>query len=239
MPSTTDEYGIPLRGSALHIAYYVNCEPSTLAEAILGPGASIDWRSPVAAQRFVEFKDRDFLAAVDRAGLGDELQEWWPASGPRWDALGIAAEDGTVILVEAKANVPEIADGPACASGSSGTDQGLANRQQISDALDATRHHFGATDADLDVWIDSHCYQRANRLAHLCFFENLGVPARVVNVYFTGDATHIATSQAEFDEQRRGDADAMGLTGAPIASEVGIYLPTRRDAYAKLRELTS
>ena len=140
MPSDADEYGIPRHGSALHLAYYVNCDPDALSEAIAGVHgtAPIKWRSPVADQRFIEFKDRDFLEAVGRCDLAGELARWWPASGPRWDALGVTS-DGGVVLVEAKANVPEIANGPACGAGSSGSAKGLDNRAQIARALVATR----------------------------------------------------------------------------------------------------
>lgn len=53
MPSDVDEYGIPRRGSALHLAYYVNCEPETLDAAVLrDDAASVGWRSPLAEQSF-------------------------------------------------------------------------------------------------------------------------------------------------------------------------------------------
>ncbi len=105
MPSDTDEHGIPRRGSALHLAYDVNCDPEALSGAIAGANgaASIEWRSPLADQRFAEFNDRDFLVAVDRGDLAAELVLWWPESGPRWDAIGVRSEGG-VVLVEAKAN---------------------------------------------------------------------------------------------------------------------------------------
>src|SRR4051794_29488356 len=114
MASDVDEHGIPLRGSALHIAYYVNCQREALAASIGAQGSppAIEWRSPMAEKSFAEYKDRDFLGAVDRAGLADDLSKWWPDSGPRWDALGVDLGSGAVILVEAKANLPEIANGP-------------------------------------------------------------------------------------------------------------------------------
>lgn len=193
MPSDVDTQGIPLRGSALHIAYYVNCEARSLTDAIFGPqsAASIEWRSPLVTKGFAEYKDRGFLEAVDRGALADALSKWWPDSAPRWDALGVVRETGGVILVESKANVPEIANGPRCGPGSSGSRQAVANRQQIEQALAATRKHFRVSDEAADAWINSHCYQYANRLAHLCFFERLAVPARLVHVYFTGDKTRI------------------------------------------------
>src|SRR4051812_948430 len=100
MPSDKDDHGIPQRGSALHIAYYVNCEPEALNPAVLGSAndASIAWRSPLAARRFEEYKDYDFLAAGERTALGGDLRAWWPKTGPRWDALGVVVATGAVVL---------------------------------------------------------------------------------------------------------------------------------------------
>lgn len=161
MPSDVDDHGIPRRGSALHLAYYVNCEPESLDAAILGREIRIDWRSPLSVDRFVEYKDRDFLEALGVQRLAADLASWWPPSGPRWDALGVAAvQDGQMlVLIEGKANIPEIANGPACGSGSSGSEQGFANRQQIAKALSATRKWLGTSEGAADAWISSHCYQ--------------------------------------------------------------------------------
>jgi hypothetical protein len=142
-------------------------------------------------------------------------------------------------LVEAKANIPEIANGPACDSGSSGSERGLANREQITRALAATREHFGVSDDAEAIWVDTHCYQYANRMAHLCFLERLGVPALLAHVYFTGDVTHIATSADEFDVQRADDAQAMGLADMTIPSAVATYLPAVPDAYERLRAVVT
>jgi|tagenome__1003787_1003787.scaffolds.fasta_scaffold20221750_2 hypothetical protein len=101
MSSEVDEHGIPLRGRALHIACYVNCEPKLLSAAVLGrrSAASIVWRGPLAARHFAEYKDRQFLTAVDRGELAEQLAEWWPESGPRWDALGIVEQTNEVVLL--------------------------------------------------------------------------------------------------------------------------------------------
>jgi len=113
MPSEVNEHGIPARGSALHIAYYVNVAPAEL-DATLGEQLLIEqpiqWVSPLASDRFVEYHDRAFLEAVGQGGLGAALEAWWPRGGAHWDALGVAA-DGAVVLVEAKANIAEMTSG--------------------------------------------------------------------------------------------------------------------------------
>lgn len=151
----------------------------------------------------------------------------------------MVADTGRVVLIEGKANVPEIAHGPSCGSGSSGSEQGLANRRRIERALAATRKHFGVPEENADAWINSHCYQYANRLAHLCFLERHGVPALLAHVYFLGDETHIPTTAAQFEQQRKADAEQMGLAAASISSATSSYLQAHANAYAQLRALAA
>jgi hypothetical protein len=241
VPSDLDDRGIPRRGSALQIAYYVNCAADVLTAAVAASGgpASIDWRSPLAAQAFGEYKDREFLKAVSQETLASELGAWWPDSGPRWDALGVAGQTGGVVLVEAKANIPEIADGSPCGSGSSDSQQGSANRDQIAAALDRTRERYEISPDFAAAWMETHCYQYANRLAHLCFFELHGVPSVLAHVYFVNDTTHLPTTARQFDDQRAADRKAMGLADARIDGALAIYLPAVPTAYDRLRALTN
>lgn len=66
----------------------------------------INWRSPLAADDYAEYRDDTFLELL---GIGDRcsLDSFWPRGGPQWDALGIA-EGGDLVLVEAKAHVNEL-----------------------------------------------------------------------------------------------------------------------------------
>jgi len=238
VPSDRDERGIPRRGSAAQLAYYVNCAPDVLTAAFAAAGgpAVIDWRSPLASERFVEYKDRDFLGAVDQQALSEELLAWWPDSGPRWDALGLAVP-GAVVLVEAKANVPEIANGPPCGSGQSGSERALANRGRIATALTCTREQLGVSERYASAWMETHCYQYANRLAHLCFFTQQGIPAVLAQLYFLNDTTHIATAATQFHEQRIADREIMGLAGIEPAGALEVCLPAVPAAYEQLRAL--
>jgi hypothetical protein len=239
VPSDRDERGIPRRGSAAQLAYYVNCAPDVLTAAVAAAGgpAVIDWRSPLVAERFEEYKDRDFLRAVDEQALSVELLAWWPDSGPRWDALGRAAAPGAVVLVEAKANIPEIANGPPCGSGQSGSERALDNRGRIVTALTRTREQFGVSERYASAWMETHCYQYANRLAHLCFFTRQRIPAVLVHLYFLNDTTHIATAATQFHEQRIADREIMGLAGIEPADALDVYLPAVPAAYERLRAL--
>ena len=73
-------------------------------------------------------------------------------------------------------------------------------------------------------------------MAHLHFFRQRGEHAWLVNLYFTGDTTHISTTQSEFDQQRSRDATDMQLDPSGVAGSVPVFMPAQPDAYALLRE---
>ena len=138
----------------------------------LGPGA-IDWVSPLPPT-FEEFHDAAF---VNQLGLGahvaQDLKTFWPASGPRWDALATTG-GGKKILVEAKAHIAEIAS------------QGCTATAPKSIAL--IEASLAAVKGDLKVdpkadWMGP-LYQHANRLAHLWWLRDQGVDAELVFLYF-------------------------------------------------------
>ncbi|MCA1701621.1 MAG: hypothetical protein LC790_23110 [Actinobacteria bacterium] len=238
MPSEVDEHGIPARGTALHIAYYVNVAPVEL-DATLGEQLLIEhpiqWVSPLVSDRFAEYHDRAFLEAVGQGGLGAALEAWWPRGGAHWDALGVAA-DGAVVLVEAKANIAEMTSGAGSQAGRTGSPKALANREQIAQALRETRQAMGVHDSE-DSWMSTHCYQHANRLAYLQFLKAQHVPARLAFVYFIDDHTHIPTPRAHFDAQRQADARALGIDAIELPDVAGVYLPAIAGAHERLRAL--
>jgi hypothetical protein len=222
------------------MAAYVNLVPEKLNHAIgdLATGASdVQWTSPLAEDGFAEYWDAAFLERIGQGALAEDLAEFWPTGGAHWDALG--RSDRGVVLVEAKANIPEIANGSPCAAGKSGTEAALDSRQKISDALAATRKSLSVNETYASVWIDTHCYQYANRLAHLHFLRERGVDACLLHVYFTNDDSHIPTAKQAFDDQRRLDAEAMGLAGKDLAYAHSLYLPAISNAYERLRASVS
>jgi hypothetical protein len=137
---------------------------------------SIGWRSPLRQDDFAEYRDTDFLKQVGLGELSGALAQYWPQHGPQWDALGVSNR-GDVLLVEAKAHVAEICSPATQASRNS--------RMKIEAALATTAQAFGAKPRA--AWTDVF-YQLANRLAHLYFLRNCGVPAWLILVNFIGDA---------------------------------------------------
>jgi hypothetical protein len=136
--------------------------------------AAIDWRSPRAEDGWAEYRDRDFLRVLDLDQLVSALDAFWPRRGPQWDGLA-RATSGEVILIEAKSHATELTS--SCGASPE-------SRARIELALNAAKHALGA-DPEAD-WLSPY-YQYANRLAHLHFLRDVGVPAHLVFVYFLND----------------------------------------------------
>lgn len=138
----------------------------------------ITWKSPLKYDDFAEYKDNDFL---NRVGFDpDEIQlaKFWPAKGPQWDALAITDKD-KVILIEAKANIPELV--------SPRTSAKKKSKILIDYSLNETKQFLNITN---DVDWSGMFYQYTNRLAHLYFLrEKHNKHVYLVNIYFIGDKT--------------------------------------------------
>jgi len=142
------------------------------------PGArSIDWRSPLAADDYAEYRDGEFLARLDVGHLAPALREFWPNRGPQWDALG-RTDTGELLLVEAKSHVAEI-----CSPGSAAAGESQA---RIAARLKEVAGGLGARSSGA-AWTDFF-YQLANRLAHLQFLRDRDERAYLVLVNFLNDA---------------------------------------------------
>lgn len=209
--------GWAFAGSQRHVQGYVNTPVLTpLLNAALRDRlptlatAEIEWRSPLASNRYLEFQDRSFWAAVDRPVLAPLAAKWWPAGGPAWDALGLARKtDGSdaVVLVEAKANVPEFR-GPGC---------GAADPNSIAmieAALSATRDALRATGTS-ESWRGPY-YQIANRLAWTYWLRQQGVNAVFAHVLFVGDSSHLPTSEAELISELHTAYEILGVDHTTI-----------------------
>lgn len=163
----------------------------------------IEWMSPVASDQYAEYYDDAFL---DRLGIRDELQvplsDFWPASGPRWDALGRTAS-GKLILVEAKAYIEEGVDFRSKA-------KHPASLEKIEKALAVTKDAFGAAP---DASWQQPFYQYANRLAHLYFLRQLnGLDAYLLFLCFA-DAPDVPRpcSAAQWEGAVRLTEKCLGL----------------------------
>ncbi len=172
-----------LRGSQRWLQLAVNRCPDVIDDAIskamgLGKDESIEWRSPLESEDFIEYRDQAFLERLGLSPQRRKLSDFWPARGPVWDGLARTSA-GRSLLIEAKSNIPEFDSSPTGASGRSLT--------KIRAALEETKSFLRIT-SETD-WTNCF-YQYANRLAHLYFLRELnGIDATLVFIYFTGDTT--------------------------------------------------
>lgn len=175
----------------------------------------ISWRSPIHKDGYAEYYDEAFLERLGIADLKVPLREFWPASGPRWDALA-RTESGKLILVEAKAHIDEIAD-----RGSRAVTE--ASVSMIRSALKQAKKAFGARD---DVPWDSPFYQHANRLAHLYFLHEInGLDAYLAFVCFA-NAPDVPrqTTASEWEGALRLVEGALGLGRHPFRNRIATLI---------------
>ena len=166
-------------GSQRWLQIAVACASELLDDALRRAGAidqgdSITWKSPLASENFVEYRDGAVLRCLGIDKLPHRsLSEFWPNRGPVWDALG-ASKAGKLVLVEAKAHIPEAASPPSKAS--------PAALAHIRKSLEEARR-FYAPRAKAE-WTRA-LYQYANRLAFQYLFSQLnGLPSRLVFLDF-------------------------------------------------------
>ena len=170
------------RGSLKWIQALVNQRADLLDRLVrercgLEPDEAIEWVSPLADDQYAEYRDASFLRRLGVELRHRPLREFWPRRGPQWDALGRNSK-GSVFLVEAKANIPELVS-PASGA-KSPTSIAL-----IDDSLKQVQR-FLRVDTGID-W-SGKLYQYANRIAHLYLLRELNkIPAYLLFIYFVGD----------------------------------------------------
>jgi hypothetical protein len=195
------------KGSQHWLQILVNSTPDLLDEKI-GLG-KIRWTSPLSSDDYAEYSDATFLQQLKLNDLHEKLSNFWPNRGPQWDGLGIA-NDNEAVLVEAKANIPEIFS--TCGA------KAESSVQKINTSIRATQEHLGIPKNE--TWLTGF-YQYANRLAHLYFLHHLhGIKTHLVFLYVVNDPTHISTSQAEWSGALEVQKRIMNLTGHPFAKQI-------------------
>ncbi len=203
------------KGSQHWLQRLVNDSPELFDQRI-GLGR-IDWRSPLRADDFAEYRDQAFLDLLSIELPTRPLASFWPRRGPQWDALGRALS-GEVILVEAKAHINELYSRPMAASAES-------SRGRIKASLEETAQGLGVPSGhDCRHWWKCF-YQYANRLAHAYLLDRLnGIPARLVFLYLVGDAeVGGPTSRAEWQTEIHTVHADLGLAKLPaFATDVFI-----------------
>ncbi len=121
------------------------------------------------------------------------------------------------LLIEAKANQQELHS--SCQAKEAG------GRSLIAQTLTAIKERLGVA-ADRD-WLAGY-YQYANRIAVLSLLGQAKVPARLLNVYFTGDLG---------DERRSCPGDTQGWAEALASLKAHIGLPRGHTLEGRMHEL--
>ena len=152
---------------------------------VIGKQMIIDWKSPLKADGYAEYRDEDFLG---RLGILNNIKypliAFWPNNGPQWDALGVKDDkddkEYEVILVEAKANIPEMV--------SPGTDaKNPQSIKKIRNSLAEVKKYLNINNG-ID-WTGTF-YQYVNRIAHLYYLrEKNQIKAHLLFIYFINDIT--------------------------------------------------
>ncbi len=207
-------------GSRRWLQVLVNCRPELLNDAIAQRLAElpedVDWRSPLLEDHYAEYRDQSFLDRLAgslyyRAPAlpQRDLSDFWPRFGPQWDGLAVT-DRGQIILVEAKAHIPEMVTAPAQARGESAL-------LKIQESLGRVKA-FVNSKAPVD-WSTSF-YQYANRLAHLYWIREVnGHDAYLVNLFLVNDREmHGPAAESEWQAANRLQEVFMGVRQGPQAN---------------------
>lgn len=212
-------------GSELHLLRWMGRHRRAFHQCVLdavGTAGRIDWLDFGFASGGgdKELLGLKFLPPGWYAHIEPAWSAFWPQARGimNWDAVGWLRTPGgpdEVILVEAKAHVAEVRS--SCGAKPQG---GL---QLITDSLKAVKSDLGVN-KNRD-WLTGY-YQQANRIAVLWFLTQHHVPARLVNIYFTGDkpgrSRKCPTNEAAWRSMALNAMDAhLGLpSGHALAGQI-------------------
>lgn len=209
MPSAQ---GKAYKGSQKWLQALVNDSPVLLnraiAESSSRPIGDIHWLSPLRRENYREYYDQPFIDILQVELTERPLGSSWPASGPRWDALG-RSQDDQLLLVEAKSHVKEMV--------SSLSAKNPDSLRKIGSALAATKSYLHRVSDPAADWTTG-VYQYANRLAHLYLLTVLnGLDAYLILVYFLNDHemisgdTFVPASRPEWESVLAYQERLMGI----------------------------
>jgi ribonuclease P protein component len=182
----------------------------------------IIWLSPVRDDEYAEYRDDSWLRRLAIELPQRSLKNFWPPRGPQWDGLG-RTRSGKVILLEAKANIPEIVSS-ACQASDETKSLIQKSFQEVKEFLHV----------DFSIDWSGKLYQYANRIAHLYFLRALNkIPAYLVFVYFVGDRQVSGPDSVE--EWEAALTVAKGVLGIGKRNRLSRYV---RDIFINIAEFS-
>lgn len=141
--------------------------------------------------------------------------------GLNWDAVGIA-DDGTYVLIEAKAHTSELH------SSSQGKKESREKNAQVIKRFRGKYNiHYLPVDGK-DLWTEES-YQLANRLVITDFLMERGYKARLVYVLFENgydrpDGKSDSATAEQWDAIMKKELREMGITGTAVEDMINICI---------------
>lgn len=176
------------KGSKFWMQTVVNlCDGIVLTKAIQSKDSNIGnikWLSPLLKDDYRELKTYEIK------GISKDQLDFWPDKGPSWDGVGID-ENGTIILVEAKANINETRT--KCSASNS------KSINQIKSSMKSVHNKISSTAYDEDIWFNKY-YQIGNRITFLVKLKEKGFNVKLVLLNIVDDPTYIQTSEEQWNE---------------------------------------
>ena len=159
-----------------------------------------------------------FESLINFDEISVQWKKFWPQSGSSMNWDGIFKIGDTWYFVEAKANTAE-----AYQKCSASSEKSLG---KIRDAFSETKKWLGLVN-DID-WIDTDCYQLANRLAFMCFCNHIceGIKAKLLYVSFlNGYWKKNVTSKEEWiSEVWSKQFDTLGITDEVVKKGILFHI---------------
>lgn len=187
------------RGSRKHVLDWTG-RPSFLDElmALLSPVPAVFSADTPFMPRGVAAPDEARLERfgphlISGSSVWTTLEDWWlchkaGANTPNWDIAAGCLLEGVpgIVLVEAKANWPELGAGGKQLS-SDASERSSENHERIGAAIAEACSGWQMIDPRVSVSRNTH-YQLANRLAFTWKLATLGIPTVLLYLGFTGDS---------------------------------------------------
>jgi len=187
-----------IRGSRRHVLDW--CSNPAFADELLSlalpvrcEAAPFSRRMPMSYKEPKEARLETFLTtALPMFTKRDQLCSWWlthpvGANTPNWDIAASCLVEGTpgLILVEAKANVPELSHAPKAAPRNDSPNS-VANHERIGAAIEEAGSSLRTTHPSMAISRDAS-YQLSNRIAFAWRLASWGVPVVLIYLGFLGD----------------------------------------------------
>lgn len=181
----------------------------------IGISGDINWLD----FKFNGSEDKELLNFEFIPEINNEWKNYWSCGdfGLNWDAVGIT-NDGTYILVEAKANIKELE------SNASGNKKSINKNNQVFLNL-IKKYKIERTPED---W-NQQCYQLANRIVAVDFLKSKGIKVKLVYILFENgyefnSSINKSVSSKEWQKQIDKEFNLAGIKNTRLEKLVNVCI---------------